>query len=290
VRDKNIGVFVGVGVHGGFLKEGVDLPPGADVFIASGASTAIVANRLSFCLKLKGSSFSIDTACSSALVALDSGCKDLRLQACAAALCGGVQISDTQATLVMTLAHELSSLGRCATFDGTADGFVRGEGVGAFWLNLASNHSEINEVASIQGIDVQHAGRSVSLTAPSGNAQQTVLRSALSASGCSSEEIALVECHGTGTALGDALEVGALRTVMNKSDTAKPLLLGTVKTNVAHTEGASGAVGLITAIQQMSRACTTANLHLRQLNEHLQGDGHGYLLFPVELCKSIARA
>merc|ERR1711998_717078 len=140
---------------GGNVQEGTQLPPGSHVFIASGVSTAIVSNRLSFALKLKGVSLSLDTACSSALVALDSGSKHLRLQACSEAICGGVQFSDILASLVMALAHELSVIGRCATFDSTADGFGRGEGGGALWLNPPSKQTDTSYMlAAVLGQDV----------------------------------------------------------------------------------------------------------------------------------------
>jgi acyl transferase domain-containing protein len=152
-----VGVFVGIGSHGVGLGHASSLPKAAEAFIASGASTAIVSNRLSFCLKVKGPSLSLDTACSSALVALDVGFNYLRLQACSAALCGAVQVSDAQATVVMQLAHELSSNGRCATFDATADGFARGEGSGAVWFTISPTEAEMQlQIASLTGIAVQH--------------------------------------------------------------------------------------------------------------------------------------
>merc|ERR1719375_796326 len=194
-----------------------------------------------------------------------------------------------QATLVMTLAHELSTIGRCATFDEVADGFARGEGCGALWVELAGKETDAS--CSIAGLDTQHAGRSVSLTAPSGNAQQTCLRAALRYSGSPEEEIAFIECHGTGTALGDPIEVGALRTVLRQTKREVPLLLGTVKTNVAHTEGASGVVGLIKCIVHMQHACAPPNLHLRRQNQHLEGPGINSveLLPPTELCPIAAK-
>lgn len=250
------------------------MPPGAHAFIVSGASIAIVSNRLSFAFKLKGASLSLDTACSSALVALDSGCKYLRLQACSEAICGGVQISDPAASLAMALAHELSGIGRCATFDAAADGFARGEGCGALWLEPAPTQTDAQHIfGSVLSLNVQHSGRSVSLTTPSGNAQQILLRTALRQSGVEEEEVTLVECHGTGTALGDPIELGALRAVLDKAERAVPLLFGTVKTNVAHTERASGVVGLIKSILHVHRSCAPANLHLRQLNNHLDDYG-----------------
>jgi len=143
VRDQQAGVFIGVGIHGsGNLEGGTGLALAAEPFLASGASAAIVANRLSFCLKISGASLSLDTACSSALVALDVGCHYLRSQLCTAALCGGVQVVDLLASIVMNLAHELSTLGRCATFDEAADGFARGEGCGAVWLTAKDPQNE----------------------------------------------------------------------------------------------------------------------------------------------------
>eukprot|EP00746_Dinoflagellata_sp_MGD_P156676 gnl/MRDRNA2_/MRDRNA2_85929_c0_seq1.p1 gnl/MRDRNA2_/MRDRNA2_85929_c0~~gnl/MRDRNA2_/MRDRNA2_85929_c0_seq1.p1 ORF type:complete len:1316 (+),score=152.61 gnl/MRDRNA2_/MRDRNA2_85929_c0_seq1:4411-8358(+) len=268
IRDTQAGVYVGCGAHGFSLKEGAEVSSAAEAFIASGASTALVANRLSFFFKIKGPSLALDTACSSALVALDVAVSNLRLSTCSAALCGAVQVSDSKATVVMQLAHELSSIGRCASFDTAADGFARGEGSGAIWLTMNPTEAEMEtSIGSLPGIATQHNGRSVSLTAPSGNSQQTVLRAALSDSGLVEQDITVVECHGTGTSLGDPIEVGALRRVFGRSETAAPLLLGTVKTNVAHTEGASGMVGLIKSVLKMKQSFVTPNLHLRQIND-----------------------
>lgn len=210
-------------------------------------------------------------------------------------MCGGVQVSDPRASLVMHLAHELSANGRCATFDATADGFARAEGCGALWLTLTPTQKEMSHIiASVPGVDVQHAGRSVALTSPSGKAQQAVLRGALGDSGLSEEDISSVECHGTGTALGDPMEVAALRDVMYRSKRTTPLILGTVKTNVAHTESASGVVGLIKCILHMSRRCVPPNLHLRQLNHHLDGAANtttpSKLQYPIESSPLVQRS
>jgi len=170
---------------------------------------------------------------------------------------------------VMHFAHELSTIGRCATFDETADGFARGEGCGALWVKPASKQAETSRImASIRGLDAQHAGRSVSLTSPSGKAQRAVLMSSLRHSRLSEHEIDLVECHGTGTALGDAIEVGALLDLICHPKRTAPLLLGTIKTNVSHTESSSGSVGLIKCILHLRHSCVPANQHLRQLNKH----------------------
>lgn len=246
------------------------MTPESKAYLASSASSAIISNRLSFCFQLKGVSLSLDTACSSSLVALDVGSKFLSSSACSAALCGGVYITQDKTSLLVHLAGWLSSIGRCATFDSSSDGFALGEGCAALWLTTPTKQAETQDtIATVSGLAVQHAGGTSKLTSPSGNSQQAVLRSALRDSGLAESANAVVECHGTATPLGDTIEVGALLSVMRNSKGPLPLSIGTIKTNVGHTESASGMLGLRKCILQMSRSVVSPNLHLRQLNKHL---------------------
>ena len=167
-------------------------------------------------------------------------------------------------------AKMLSLKGRCATFDELADGYCRGEGVGAVVLKrLSDAKAEGDEIlAVIRGTAVNQDGRSTSLTAPNGPAQEAVMKQALRSAGITGREVDYVECHGTGTPLGDPIEVAALKEVLGK-DRNKPVVLGAVKTNVGHLEGAAGVIGLIKAIQVLRHRTAPGNVHFQTLNSKI---------------------
>lgn len=169
------------------------------------------------------------------------------------------------------MAHMLSPSGRCNTFDASADGFARGEGCGGFLVQ--ASQQDDNNGPLFAGSAVNQDGRSASLTAPNGPSQQDVLRSAFRSAGFHPHLLQCSECHGTGTALGDPIEVGALMAVLTSYQREMPLELGSVKSNNGHLEPAAGAVGFIKCLLLVVYACAPANLHLRRLNPHIEVSG-----------------
>jgi acyl transferase domain-containing protein/NAD(P)-dependent dehydrogenase (short-subunit alcohol dehydrogenase family) len=240
----------------------------ADPYFGAGSAASITSNRISYLLGLTGPSMTLDTACSSSLVAVDLAVEKLRSGVCSAALVGGVNVMLSHRSFVgCCSAKMLSFKGRCATFDASADGYCRGEGVGAVVLKrMKDAQADGNQIlAIIRGTAVNQDGRSASLTAPNGLAQEAVIKRALEIAGLKGSDMDYIECHGTGTGLGDPIEVGALKNVLN-AQRKKPVVLGAVKTNIGHLEGAAGVVGLIKAIEVLRHRRVPGNVHFKTLN------------------------
>ena len=272
------GVFVGV-CNNDYFQLGLERARGGtvDPTFSTGNSISVVAGRLSHLLGLRGPSLVIDTACSSSLVALHAACQSLRTGECDLALAGGVNlIISPLSSLALSAVRVTSAEGRCRTFDADADGFVRGEGCGVVVLRRLSDALGDGDrvVGIVKGSAVGHDGRSSSLTAPNGPAQEAVIRSALEAAGLSPADVDYVEAHGTGTPLGDPIEMGALRSLLAPGrEPARPLLVGSVKTNIGHLEGAAGVAGLVKVLLALEREEIPAHLHLRRLNPELGIEG-----------------
>ncbi len=195
------------------LRRNTPRPRPIDAYTSTGAAHSVLANRLSYLLDLRGPSVSVDTACSSSLVAIHMACESLRSGKSEMAVAGGVSLMLTpEMTIGLSKWGFLTSDGRCKTFDARANGFVRGEGCGVLILRRLGDALENgdNVLAVIRGSAVNQDGRTNVLTAPSGLAQQAVVRSALEAAGAVPDDISYMEAHGTGTALGDPIEVEAL--------------------------------------------------------------------------------
>ncbi|MEO3778895.1 amino acid adenylation domain-containing protein [Micromonospora sp. B11E3] len=244
---------------------------------ATGQALSIAANRLSYVLDLHGPSLAVDTACSSSLTAVHLACRSLRAGECTTALAGGVNlVLASEATEIFTAAGMMAPDGRCKTFDASADGYVRAEGCGLVLLKpLAAALRDGDPVlAVIRGSAINQDGRSNGLTAPSGTAQQAVLRDALRDAGVAPADVDYVEAHGTGTPLGDPIETGALSAVLSEGrEPDAPFLLGSVKTNIGHTEAAAGVAGLIKVILMLRHRRVPAHLHLRRRNPEIAADG-----------------
>ncbi len=277
------GVFIGIHSYSiDYLLKQVGGPAGIDTHTVTGSAHSIAANRLSYCLDLRGPSVAIDTACSSSLVAVHLACQSLRAGDCDMALAGGVNLilSGTIGEILMPLQF-LAADGRCKVFDARADGFVRGEGCGVVVLkplDLALAGGD-PVVAVIRGSAVNQDGRSNGLTAPSGLAQQAVIRAALAAARVEAASIGYVETHGTGTSLGDPIEVEALvETLGPGRDPRRICRLGSVKTNIGHLEAAAGIAGLIKAILCLRNEAIPPNLHLQKINPHLDLEGRPFAI------------
>lgn len=244
-----------------------------DSHYASGIAHSIASGRLSYFLGIKGPSMAIDTACSSSLVAVHLACQSLRAGEIDMALAGGVNIIIAPETsIALSRAGMLAKDGRCKTFDDAADGFVRGEGCAVVVLKRVSDALKNGDpiLALIRGSAINHDGASGGLTVPSGPAQEAVIRKALENAGVLPLGVHYVECHGTGTSLGDPIEVQSLNKVYGKGRTADaPLLIGSVKTNIGHLEAAAGMAGLIKVVLALYHRQIPAHLHLTRPNTHI---------------------
>lgn len=269
------GVFVGIMNNNDFVsvkRTSSDLSR-VNAHDSTGQATSAAAGRLSYALGFQGPSMAIDTACSSSLVAIHLACQSLRSKECRMAVAGGVNvIIAPEITISFCKTRMLSPTGRCKTFDSRADGYVRGEGCGMIVLKRLSDavRDKDNILALIRGSAVNQDGRSSSLTAPNGLAQQALVRQALNVAGIRPSEVDYIEAHGTGTALGDPIELEALGKVLGEGrDARHPFLVGSVKTNIGHLESAAGVAGLIKVILSLQNQEIPPHLHLQEVNPHI---------------------
>jgi len=275
ISQTKAGVYVGIIGSDYALLQSRDLTD-MDVFSGTGSSHAIVANRLSYVLNLNGPSVTLDTACSSSLVTVHLACQSLRRRETDLALAGGVNlILSPEMTMALTKAHMMAPDGRCKTFDAAANGYVRGEGVGMVVLKRLSDALADGDrlLAVIRGTAVNHDGRSNGLSAPNGPAQEAVLRTALADARLAPHQINYIEAHGTGTRLGDPIEIEALRNVLVEGRPAdQPLLVASLKTNIGHLESAAGVAGLVKVVQMLRYGKIPPHLHLKTINPLLKLD------------------
>ncbi|MDZ7275824.1 MAG: type I polyketide synthase [candidate division KSB1 bacterium] len=255
-------------------------PEAFDAYLATGASHAIASGRLSYVLGVHGPSLSIDTACSSSLVAVHLACLHLRSRTCRLALAGGVNVMLTpDTTITLSKARMMSPDGRCKTFDASANGFVRGEGCGMVVLKRLRDalRDGDNILALILASACNQDGRSSGITAPNGPAQEAVMREALRQAHLAPRQIGYVETHGTGTSLGDPIEVNALAAVLGRGrEPGNRLLLGSVKTNFGHLEGAAGIAGLLKLVLALQHKHIPPHLHLRQRNPYIPWEDYPF--------------
>jgi len=245
-----------------------------DGWSASGTHTSVAPGRIAFQLGLTGPAIAIDTACSSSLTAVHLAVQALRSGDCAMALAGGVHLILSPLGLVTsTKLGAASTSSKCKAFDADADGFVHGEGCGVLVLKRLSDAEAAGDrvLAVIRGTAVNQDGRSAGLTAPNGPAQEAVIRAALSNAGLTPDGIDAIEAHGTGTSLGDPIEMHALASVF--AGRTRPLSVGSVKTNIGHTEAAAGVAGLIKAVLMLRHQAVPATLHFKRLNPHIDLGG-----------------
>ncbi|VAW80205.1 Polyketide synthase modules and related proteins [hydrothermal vent metagenome] len=271
---KNTGVFIGVMSHDySQLTNNHEI---IDYHTGSGNIVSVIAGRLSYLLGLSGPALTVDTACSSSLVSVHLACQSLRVNECDAAIAGGVNLILTPTgNIVECSASMLAADGRCKTFDDRADGFVRGEGCGSIVLKRLSDAIKDNDniLSVIRGSAVNHVGKSGGLTVPSGIAQNDVINRALKSSKVDLEQIDYVEAHGTGTSLGDPVEVESLAYTLARSrNKENPLLIGSVKTNIGHLEGAAGVAGLMKVVLSLQNKTIPAHLNFNKPNKNVPWD------------------
>jgi len=248
-------------------------PERIDAYFGTGNSFSVTAGRISYTLGLTGPSMTVDTSCSSSLIAAHLACHSLRRRECNLALACGVNlILAPILSLTFSKAGMLAPDGRCKTFDAAADGYVRGEGCGVIVLKRLSDAvaDRDNILAVIRGTAVNQDGPSGGLTVPNGPSQEKVIRDALRNGGVDPGQVSYIEAHGTGTSLGDPIEIGALNTVFGKyRDPDHPLIVGSVKTNVGHLESAAGIASLIKVVLSLQHEEIPPHLHFREPNPHI---------------------
>ena len=277
------GVFLGfAGTEFGQVLSST--PAGGSVYAATGSSASIACGRLSYTLGLNGPCVSYDTACSASLSAAHGGLRALQLAECTAGIVAGVTIMLTPAIgASFAVAGMTSARGRSHTFDARADGYARGEACGAVTLFDQSG------VAAFAGSAVRQDGRSASLTAPNGQAQQGLLTAALQDANTAADALTLIEAHGTGTALGDPIEMGSLGAAVLRLRCEDGLGVSSAKASVGHAEPAAGMVGLVKLTIGIGVCRSAPNAQLRSLNPHVSGALHGSKLcaLPVQLASTL---
>src|SRR6266571_2605522 len=269
------GVFIGIsGVDYSQLQIRYgDFPFDIDAYAGTGNAHSVAANRLSYLLDLRGPSLSVDTACSSSLVAIHLACQSLLSGESTLALAGGVNLILFPAlTVAFSQAHMMASDGRCKTFDARADGYVRGEGCGIVILKrLSAALRDGDHIhALVRGSAVNQDGRTAGITAPNGLAQQAVIHQALTMAGIAAEQLSYIETHGTGTALGDPIEVQSVAEVMGQVRSKdQRCVLGSVKANIGHLEAAAGVASLIKVLLCLKYGEIAAQPNFEKLNPYI---------------------
>ncbi|MFI4954337.1 MAG: SDR family NAD(P)-dependent oxidoreductase [Gammaproteobacteria bacterium] len=268
------GVFMGVMFHDyEVLLEKGGLSERSSAYLNLGTSEGAVAGRISYSLGLQGPSMVLDTACSSSLVALHEACQHIRLGECDLALAGGVNLMLLpEVSVSFSQANMLSPDSCCKSFSDDANGYVRSEGCGVVVLKRLSQAIKDGDkiLAVIKGSAVNQDGASSGMTVPNRLAQQDLLEEALAMANLSSNDIDYIEAHGTGTPLGDPIEMGAIEQVYQGRD--RVLYIGSVKSNIGHLEAASGMAGVMKVILSLQHEYIPANLHFRALNPRIHLD------------------
>jgi len=271
-NNSQTGVYIGISQNSyDDLKKESKIP--GNSYSGLGSALSISANRLSYHYNFKGPSMAIDTACSSSLVGLDTAIRHLREGLCEMAIAGGVNlILSPDNSVILSQAGMLSNNGRCKTFDEKANGYVRSEGCGLILLKTLDQAQKDKDqiLAVIKGSSINQDGKSNGLSAPSGIAQQEVISKALLDAKVTPDSIAYVETHGTGTSLGDPIEVEALYKIYGADrKESNPLYLGSVKSNIGHLESAAGIAGVIKAVLCLQHRQIPRQLHFKNPNPHI---------------------
>ncbi|MBS9534283.1 SDR family NAD(P)-dependent oxidoreductase [Mycobacterium sp. M1] len=276
LRGSRTGVFVGVAANEYAHLLSAESVEKIEPYFITGNALNAVSGRVAFALGLEGPAMAVDTACSSSLVAVHQACQALHSGDCDVALAGGVNVLLSPVTsIAASRARMLSPVGRCKTFDASADGYVRSEGCGILVLKRLSDAvRDGDRVAAVIGASaVNQDGASSGLTVPNGGAQQRLVGTVLARAGLVGADVDYLEAHGTGTPLGDPIEVQAAGAVYGAGRTPdRPLLMGSVKTNIGHLESASGTAGLIKVVLSLQHEMLPPSLHFDTPSPHIPWD------------------
>ncbi|HXO54083.1 MAG TPA: type I polyketide synthase, partial [Mycobacterium sp.] len=281
IRGTQTSVFVGLTTSDYYFRAVPGQPEDIDPYLPFGNASNFAAGRLAYFLGVHGPAVVIDTACSSSLVAVHLACQSLRRRESDQALAAGVNlILSPENSIACSRWGMLAPDGRCKTFDADADGYVRSEGAGVVVLKRLSDALRDGDsvLAVVRGSAVNQDGPSSGQTVPNGPAQQAVLRQALAASRLQPGDIDYIEAHGTGTALGDPIELDALSQVFAERDGAAPLVLGSVKTNLGHLESAAGIAGFIKTVLSVGHGHIPQHLHFNALTSHASAGASRFII------------
>ncbi|MBL4794997.1 MAG: polyketide synthase [Pseudomonadales bacterium] len=271
IQAPSTGVFVGICTDDyDHLSVPAHAKESINALSGLGLLRSIAAGRISYALNLNGPTLAVDTACSSSLTAIHLACQSIRNRECDFAFAGGVNLMLTPDTSIgLSRLRALSATGACRSFSDEADGYVRGEGCGLVLLQRLSDAIKQGRTikAVIRGSAINHDGRSNGLTAPSGLAQEAVIRMALVNAQVTPAQVGYVEAHGTGTPLGDPIEIRALSNVYCRGvNRSRPLLVGSIKSNIGHLEGAASIASVIKVTQSLKRSYIPTSLHSEKLS------------------------
>ncbi|OMP79225.1 type I polyketide synthase [[Flexibacter] sp. ATCC 35208] len=270
IRNTDTGVFVGLS-HSEYVRAHMyaDNPEKIDPYSLTGTMTSTAAGRLSYFFDLSGPAIVINTACSSSLVAVHYACQSLQSGDCSMALAGGVNLILTpETTIALSEIQALAADGRCKTFDADADGYGRGEGCAMIVLKRLDKALEDGDTISgiIRSSAVNQDGKSNGLTAPNVVAQRQLLSKAIQTAGIDPEEVRYIETHGTGTPLGDPLEVQAILETYQPGQRKHPLLIGSLKSNIGHLESAAGIAAMVKVLLSFKHGILPPDLHFNKPN------------------------
>lgn len=269
LANTSAGVFVGV-MYSEYQLYAAERTAAGEPTVL-GASAATIANRVSYICGLDGPSLAVDSMCSSSLTAIHLACDSLRAGSCAVALAGGVNLTlHPNKYLTLSQGRFTSSTGRCESFGRGGDGYVPGEGVGAVLLKPLSRALGDGDriYATIRGSALNHGGKTNGYTVPNPHAQRAVIARAMATAGVAGCDVSYIEAHGTGTSLGDPIEVAALSAALGP-DREMPIAIGSMKSNIGHCESAAGIAGLTKVLLQLRHGMLAPSLHAETLNPNI---------------------